>query len=322
MALTLISVTTSDKSPVVSIIIPAYNEEECITVTLQAIRDFPPHNHYEVLVIDNGSTDRTSVLVEMAGVRLISHPEGTIASVRNRGVAEACGEILVFLDADVLVTAQWADSMMSVIAILIEQPLLVTGSRCLPFNDGNWFNRYWFARLAEYEAPYINSGHLITSRKLFDQIQGFSEHLKTAEDYDFCMKAKATGAELINNPDLPVIHTGYPRTLAAFIRRERWHGREDFETWVSFFESKVGWAAAFNLILLLLVAGYSVMTMSLWPVLLFFIVMFIVSLLLTLYKFRAIKLAGLIQTTTVFFIYLCGRSLAIVDRLLGRQFFG
>lgn len=308
----------SDMNPVVSIIIPAYNEEDCITATLQAIRDNPPHDHYEVLVVDNGSTDRTPVLVKEAGVRLISHPEGTIASVRNCGVAASRGEILVFLDADVLVTAQWAKSMVSVVDTLIKQPLLVTGSRCLPPNDGNWFNRYWFSRLAEYEAPYINSGHLVTSRKLFDLIQGFSEHLKTAEDYDFCMKAKAAGAELKNNPDLPVIHTGYPRTLLTFIKRERWHGREDFETWNSFSESKVGWAAAFNLVLFFLSVSCSTITMALWPVLIFFAVMFLVSLLLTVYKFRPIKLAGLVPAAVVFFIYLCGRSLAIVDRLLGR----
>lgn len=309
---------TPNKNRIVSIIIPAYNEEKCIAETLQTIQNFPPHHLYEIVVVDNGSIDETAALVKAAGVRLVNHPEGTIASVRNRGVSEARGEVLVFLDADVLVTAQWAKSMIPVIDMLIKQPLLVTGSRCLPPNDSNWFNLYWFARLVDYEAPYINSGHLITSRKLFNQIHGFSEHLKTAEDYDFCMKAKAAGAELKNNPNLPVIHTGYPRTLAAFIKRERWHGREDFETWSSFSESHVGWAAAFNLVLLVLVAGCSVITMNLWPTLLFFVVMFIVSLLLTLYKFRGKNLAGLIPTATVFFIYLCGRSLAIVDRLLGQ----
>ncbi len=304
----------SDEDPVVSIIIPAFNEEECIAATLQAIRDNPPHNHYEVLVVDNGSTDGTALLVEAAGARLVSHPEGTIASVRNRGVAESSGKLLVFLDADVLVTEQWAGGIGVVIDGLLEQPMLVTGSRCLPPNDGNWFNRYWFSKLTQYEAPYINSGHLITSRALFDQIQGFTEVLKTAEDYDFCMKAKKAGGVLSNNPCLSVIHTGYPRTVSAFIRRERWHGREDFESWKSFFESKVGWIAAFNLALLVMGLVSLFITGDAVGVVGYFVTMLAISGLLSAYNYKSIAIKEMIPTSLIFYCYIWGRTLAIGDR--------
>lgn len=299
----------------VSIVIPAFNEEECIGDTLQAISSYPPGESYEVIVVDNGSDDATASIAQQYGALLVSYENATIAAVRNRGVAESRGEVLVFLDADVLVTQSWASEMPHVVESLHESPNLVTGSRCLPPETDNWFIKYWFGRLAHYEAPYINSGHLITTRKLFDQIGGFSEHLRTAEDYDFCMKAIQVSAKLKNDQSLVVIHLGYPQSLASFVTRERWHGREDFESWSSFAESKVGWAAAFNL-MASGVASIAVLSgMGITPVLFYLILMSMVSIALTLYKFGSSDRGVLWPTALVFYFYLCGRSLALIDRL-------
>jgi len=300
----------------ISIIIPVYNEEEFIVGVLKAISDHPPAPNYEVIVVDNASTDQTPHLVKEYGARLVCYEEGTIAAVRNFGVSESRAQILVFLDADVIVTDEWAKSMPSVIEELLANPMVVTGSRCLPPDNGNWFNSYWFARLAHYDAPYINSGHLIVNRKLFDKIGGFSEHLTTAEDYDFCMKAVKSGGLLKNNPELPVIHLGYPQTIKSFVARERWHGREDFETWASFANSKVGWAAAFNLLLFIAVFLSVMLTVSITPLVSYFFVMAAASFLLTLYKFKTFK-SGILQTSIIFYVYLCGRSLALIDRFFG-----
>lgn len=307
-------------SALVSIIIPAFNEEVSIADTLQSIQKHPPHEQYEVIVVDNGSTDNTPSIAEKYGAKVVSQPEGTIASVRNSGVVSSKGDILVFLDADVLVTEKWSLSMPSVINELIETPMLCTGSRCLPPENNNWFNRHWFGHLAHYDAPYINSGHLITTRTLFDQTGGFSEHLKTAEDYDFCIKAKAAGASIKNNPQLPVIHLGYPQTIKQFIRRERWHGREDFETLSSFISSKIGWIATFHL-LFLICAFLAIFTTSsiLPPLISYFLGMYLVSIALTLYKFNLPNKGTLFQTAAIFYVYIWGRTLALIDRFISPQ---
>lgn len=85
-----------------SVVIPAYNASkhiaECLTSVL-AQEDSPP---YEVIVVDDGSRDETADIVarEFPSVRLVPKSNGGPGSARNRGVAEARGEVIVFIDAD------------------------------------------------------------------------------------------------------------------------------------------------------------------------------------------------------------------------------
>jgi hypothetical protein len=153
---------------------------------------------------------------------------------------------------------------------------------------------------------------------LFDKVQGFSEDLETAEDYDFCQKATVAGAVIHNDPSLVVMHDGYPETLSGFVQRERWHGRQDVENWRLFLGSKIAWFASLNLILLLVAVVVTLMGYLL-ALPLYFIAMYGVSLLLTIYKFGLKKLNYMLIMPVIFYFYLCGRSLALVDRLTGRK---
>jgi GT2 family glycosyltransferase len=158
----------------------------------------------------------------------------------------------------------------------------------------------------------------MTTRLLFGKINGFSENLETAEDYDFCQKAAKVGAVIYNNPDLIVMHDGYPDSLTGFIQRERWHGRQDVESWRSFFDSKIAWFASLNLVLLLL-AVFTTLTGKFMSFPVYFMVMYLVSFLLTIYKFGFKKINYMFIMPVIFYCYLCGRSLAIIDRLTGRK---
>ena len=172
----------------ISVIIPAFNEEEHIANTISALKLYAPINT-EVIVIDNGSTDDTPQIAESLGATVIIKTDTTIAGLRNAGVEISSGNILVFIDADVTVTQEWGEYLKThTIESLAKHPMQVTGSRCLAPKDGKWLNTHWFNLLTSYDAPYVNSGHLITTRELFDAIDGFSSELKTAEDYDFCTK--------------------------------------------------------------------------------------------------------------------------------------
>jgi len=89
----------STSTPKTSIIIPAFNEESVIGST---IADVAEHFHpFEIIVVSDGSTDRTDEIVRQSAARLIRLPEnsGKGAAVR-RGVMEAAGNIIAFIDAD------------------------------------------------------------------------------------------------------------------------------------------------------------------------------------------------------------------------------
>ena len=83
-----------------SIIIPAYNEEAVIGSTIESIRDVGLKN-FEIIVINDGSTDGTAAAAIKAGAKVISHPYniGNGAAVKT-GIRSSCGRVLVFMDGD------------------------------------------------------------------------------------------------------------------------------------------------------------------------------------------------------------------------------
>src|SRR5918992_378513 len=89
----------------ISIIIPAYNEERYLPETLKRISealsivDCPS----EIVVVDNCSQDETKQIAESIGARVCSESEHNISKVRNTGAKNSAGDILVFVDADTLV---------------------------------------------------------------------------------------------------------------------------------------------------------------------------------------------------------------------------
>ena len=104
-----------------SIIIPAHNEEDYIERTLERLADQDyPKDRYEVLVIENGSYDRTFELVqkfESDTIRLFSYPAKGVSAARNRGSehAQASGDWVLFLDADTLLAPSFLSSLNSFI---------------------------------------------------------------------------------------------------------------------------------------------------------------------------------------------------------------
>jgi len=302
----------------ISFIIPAYNEEAVIGATLEAVKKHAPSEEFEVIVVDNGSTDKTASIATQQGARVVLYNDGTIAAARNYGVKHSQGDILIFIDADVLLTPHWQDNISQQISKLRAEPMQISGSRCRPPSDYSWFNEYWYGLMNNDNASYINSGHMITTKQVFDSIHGFSEHLKTAEDHDFCQKAEALGAKITPNIELLAIHDGYPKSLKQFIQRERWHGREDFKNFDSFFHSKIALVATGNLltfILSLLLVLYSANPM---PFVIYLTLMLISCGLLGMVKFRFNSVKYFVNNTLIHFIYFWGRSMALIDRLTGK----
>lgn len=223
-----------------SFIIPALNEETHIGGVLDSISmNVGGHFSYEVIVVDNGSEDRTMEIAEINGANCLYAPGCTISTLRNMGVSEASFEILVFLDADVYLGAGWGGRIGMVIERLHSQPNLVTGSLYGISEQNNWIERIWFApRTSSREQKYINGGHLILHRNLFAKVGGFDPSLETGEDYEFCIRAKRMGAKIENDPELRVVHAGYPKSIKIFFNRERWHGRGDCKSFKTLVSSK------------------------------------------------------------------------------------
>lgn len=92
----------------ISVVIPAYNEERYIWPCLQSILMFKNPDLHEVIVIDNASTDRTAELAEkFPGVRVVREMRKGTSFARQRGLDEATGDYVAFIDADSMIPAHW-----------------------------------------------------------------------------------------------------------------------------------------------------------------------------------------------------------------------
>ncbi len=105
----------------VSIVVPAYNEEKYIGRLLASLQKLPKENILEILIVDNGSSDKTKEIVRITGIsadgvdnkiRLIEESKKGVAWARNRGASEAKGDIIAFLDADTCVSEQWLNKLL------------------------------------------------------------------------------------------------------------------------------------------------------------------------------------------------------------------
>ena len=122
------------KTPLYSIVIPAYNEEVLLSKTLASVREAMKaiSDEGELIVVDNDSDDRTPEIAIEFGARVVLEKEHKIARVRNAGGDEAKGDYLIFLDADTLLT----DALLSKALINLKAGSIVGGGVLLEFDKG------------------------------------------------------------------------------------------------------------------------------------------------------------------------------------------
>ena len=256
-----ISVGDQSGSVAVSFVIPALNEAHHLPATLRALKDHVPSAiSYEVIVVDNGSTDGTEQAAAAGGAAKVLRSLGSPGAARNVGVAQASGTILVFLDADVLITPEWKAAIESKLAMLRDAPRTVTGSWVSIPPEASWIEECWFGPLEHRAHRHVNSGHMIISRAFFAELGGFDATLRSGEDWDLSRRAIAAGGRLVPDQELRVIHVGYPRTLRKFFSRELWHGAGDVRSFRAWIRSPVAvvasaWLLSFAVLLVALLRG-------------------------------------------------------------------
>lgn len=296
--------------PALSIIIPTFNEERFIGRQLVELRNHTRKLPVEIIVVDNGSRDRSMEIARQAGADIVIAEEGTVAAVRNAGARRASADVLVFLDADVFPTAAWAERLGAIVDHLRQSPRTMTGSWVSVPQDCSWIERYWFRPLEQRQNSHINSGHMIISAELFKELGGFDPSLKTGEDFDISMRARAAGAKIIDDKSLIVIHEGYPKVLREFVRREIWHGLGDCQSLRGFLGSKV--AVLGFLLLHMQVVGWALSLLRqdlLWGGSATGVAL-AASLAASLHRYQGADLPTRITTTFLYFCYFVARGIS------------
>ncbi len=171
--------------PFVSFIVPAHNEQGGLAATLEAIHAAARELElaYEVIVVDDASTDRTPDIARDHGAAVVSVSHRQIAATRNAGAKVAQGDRLFFIDADTLASTK------AVAAALRQLDRGAVGGAALVRFDREaplyarvalwWLN--WVARLANLSG----GAFMFATREAYEQTGGFDERLYGAEDAVF-----------------------------------------------------------------------------------------------------------------------------------------
>jgi glycosyltransferase involved in cell wall biosynthesis len=303
----------------ISFVIPVYNEADILARQLESIRQYVPAElDRQVIVVDNGSTDNSVQVAHAGGADIVLERSGTVAASRNAGASHATGEVIIFIDADVLLTDRWRDHIVAAIDALKSVPMTITGSTVSVPPGGNWIERSWFAPKQEAQRNYINTGHLIVIRASFDVLGGFREELVSGEDYEFSMRARQQGYRLYDNKQLRVIHHGYPRSLLQFARRERWHGEGDYQGWRAFTGSKIAIASQLCLAAALTAAGMAVASGNAVWLLAGLVPLTAISTVAAVTRWRPAAIADLPAVILLGHVYFSSRAAALFSNLARR----
>lgn len=206
----------------ISFVIPAHNEELHIGPTLQAVNDAAREvgDPFEVIVVDDASTDRTAEIAEQQGARVLHVANRQIAATRNAGARAARGDIFFFVDADTLANP---DAIRAALQALRRGA--VGGGGVFRF-DGTlplWARvLYPVAVVSARLLNLVGGCFLFCTRQAFESIGGFCERYYAAEEAVFIKSLKRIGRFVVPVPT--VITSGRKlRTYSALrIITEAW----------------------------------------------------------------------------------------------------
>jgi len=222
--------------PFVTIAIPAYNEEKSIVETLESVLNLKyPKNKYEIIVIDDGSTDKTSAIVRSylnknKNLRLLIQNNSGKGAALNKALKLSKGEFFVCLDADSTVHKDALRKMLphfDDLSVAVVLPLMKIKSPNTALQKLQWceylLNFFYKSLMSVLDCVHVAPGPFSVYRKsILEEVKGFAENNLT-EDFEVSLKIQKKHYKLLQLLDAEV-YTKAPVTFKAFCKqRNRWY---------------------------------------------------------------------------------------------------
>ncbi len=213
----------------ISVIIPAFNEEKNIKDCISSLLNQSyPKNFFEIIVVDNNSCDKTFELARSFPIRCLKETkiQGP-AAARNRGVLEAKGEVLAFIDADCIAHRKWLEEGIK----RFKKDIGCVGGKSETLNPKSFFQKVLIdigatigaqdGPLRTYFYPYFPTLNVFYKKKVFEKIGLFDTELLTGEDVDFCWRMQFyTEYKMDFAPEALVYHKCKENLYSLFKQRK------------------------------------------------------------------------------------------------------
>jgi cellulose synthase/poly-beta-1,6-N-acetylglucosamine synthase-like glycosyltransferase len=213
-----------------SVIIPAYNAEKTLYSCLSALYDQSlPKRDYEIVVVDDGSTDGTSKIAKDFNVNYLFQTNQGPATARNKGVHAARGNIVLFTDSDCIPEHNWIKEMVrpfgdpDVVGVKGTYKTTQT-DLAARFAQAEFEDRYDLLK-KNPSIDMIDTYSAAFKKDIFLQIGGFDQNFPVAnnEDTDLSYRLATAGYKLVFNPAASVYHS-HPDTFIKYLKLKFWRG--------------------------------------------------------------------------------------------------
>jgi len=186
---------------ILSVIIPAYNAEKYLSEAVASVRSQEWPGEMEIIVIDDGSSDKTVEIAKELGCKVISQNRQRAAHARNEGIKLSSGEWIFLLDSD---DTCESDALKKLYAPVVNDPeTSAVFGRTRDFVSPE-ITKEELGTVVPRTEPYegILPGCSLIRRSVFDTVGLFDETLKSGETVDWMMKLRASGLKTVQIQDV------------------------------------------------------------------------------------------------------------------------
>jgi O-antigen biosynthesis protein len=222
---------STEECPLISVIVCTYNGSRTLRQCLEGLQKLNYPN-YEVIVVNDGSTDHSSVIALDFKVRLISTENRGLSSARNTGLEAATGEFVVYIDDDAYPDPDW----LAYVALSFKRfdYAAVGGPNVAPVGDGmvaecvvNAPGGPVQVLLNDREAEHIPGCNMAFRKECLTKIGGFDPEFRVAgDDVDVCWRILQMGWKIGFSPGALVWHHRR-NSLSAYWRQQRGYGKAE-----------------------------------------------------------------------------------------------
>ncbi len=216
--------------PFISVVVPVWNGERSIRECLASLlRMDYPETRRELLVVDNGSTDRTAEIIKNFPVRYTWEGRRGIPYARNRGIEASRGTIVAFTDADCVVSSGWLSELAQGFE---EEGVGGVEGETVDYPPATPVEQYtakrrnfsYQSRLISPLSPYVITANVAFRREVFDRIGLFDPRFKGGSDVDFSWRFfQEADLKLRHNPRAIVFHR-HRQTVSEFFSQHLRNG--------------------------------------------------------------------------------------------------
>ena len=220
-------------TPPVSVVVASFNGARTLPACLESLRRLNYPN-YEVLLVDDGSTDQTPALAaRFPGVRWLRHERNLgLSTARNTGIAAARGEVIAFTDADCRADEDW---LYYTVAELLESGAAGVGGPNLLPPDDSWVAAAVMVSpggpapvlLTDREAEHVPGCNMVFWKRALLEVGGFDPQFRRAgDDVDLCWRLRQQGGQIAYS------HAGFVwharrSTVRAYLRQQYGYGEAE-----------------------------------------------------------------------------------------------